>query len=85
MRLEDAIPQAMKIYVIQGFNKVRQVEAEVEGELARIPLPWGAFKVFKKPRWSETEAEAMAQVSAIRERRIKRLKRQLRTLSKEAR
>ena len=75
----------MKIYVIQGLNRVRQVEAEVEGELAKIPLPFGAFKVVHKPRWTETEAEARAYVGKLRERRIVSLKRQLRTLSKEAR
>ena len=75
----------MKIYVIQGLNKVRQVDAEIEGELARIALPWGAAKVLRRPRWSETEAEAKAQVAVLRERRLKSLKRQIRVLSKEVR
>ena len=75
----------MKIFVIQGLNRVRCVEAEIEGELARIPLPFGAFKVVKKPNWCATLQEADARVFDIRERRIKSLKRQLRTLSKEAR
>ena len=72
----------MKIYVIQGLNRVRQVEAEIEGELARIPLPFGAFKVVRRPRWAETEEEAQAHVASLRQRRIVSLKRQLRTLTK---
>ena len=75
----------MKIYVIQGLNRVRCIEAEIEGELARIPLPFGAFKVLRKPRWTETEAEAKEYMGKLRERRIVSLKRQLRTLSKDAR
>ena len=75
----------MKIYVIQGLNRVRQVEAEVEGELARIQLPFGAFKVLRKPRWSETEAEAWTYVGKLRAWRIASLKRQLRGLTKEGR
>jgi hypothetical protein len=72
----------MKIYVIQGLNRVRQVEAEVDGDVARISLPFGAYKVVKKPNWCATLQEADARVFDIRERRIKSLKRQLRGLTK---
>ena len=71
----------MKIYVIQGFA-VRSVEAEVDGELARIALPFGACKVLRRPRWSATEAEAQSHVVSLRERRVRSLKRQIRALSK---
>lgn len=72
----------MQIYVIQGLNRVRQVDAEIEGELAKIPLPFGAFKVVKRPRWWDTQDEAMAHVEFMRLKRIKSLKRQLRSLTK---
>ena len=73
-------PEHMKIYVVQGFA-VRQVEAEIDGELARIALPWGACKVLKRPKWSATEAEAVAHVVSLRERRLRSLKRQIKQLT----
>ena len=73
----------MKIYLIQGYNRVQCLEAEVDGDEARIPLPWGASKVVRKPRWQETEREARVEVANMRQRRLQSLKRQIRKIQHE--
>ena len=72
----------MKIYLIQGYNRFKEVEAEVDGEEARIALPWGASKIVHKPRWCESEKEAEEEIIQMRQKRLQSLRKQIRSLTK---
>ena len=73
-------PCMQDIWIIQGFNRVAKVQAEIDEQTARIPLGFGTYKVVKKPRWALTRDEAEAVVMDLRGKRVDSLRRQMKAL-----
>jgi hypothetical protein len=62
------------LWIVVGGKPV-QVEAEVEGEYAAIPLPLGGFRRVRWPNWYQGEGEAAASILRKREARLERARR----------
>lgn len=45
------------VYVVRK-GKPEAIKAEVKENIASIPLPYGAYRRIKRPRWHPTLAEA---------------------------
>ena len=60
-------PRMQTIYVVRK-GKPEAIQAEVKENVASIPLPYGAYRRIKRPRWHPTLAEAEEAVRAASDR-----------------
>jgi len=60
-------PRMQTIYVVRK-GKPEAIQAEVKENVASIPLPYGAYRRIKRPRWHPTlaEAEEAARIASLR-------------------
>jgi hypothetical protein len=55
------------VYIVRK-GKPEAIQAEVNENIASIPLPYGAYRRIKRPRWHPTlaEAEEAAKIASLR-------------------
>jgi hypothetical protein len=64
------------VYVVRN-GKTQAIQAEVKDDIASIPLPYGAYRRIKRPRWHPTLAEAQEAARAASDRAAARARKLL--------